>query len=500
MRIRLAVITTSVLLAVSSLASVVQAAPERDRFFWLTEMNKASVVINAQEKLLDQDLARRVARGITEVNADAQKPGAKRPNKVIAYEPELIKKVGIDATMLHIGRSSQDMHATANTMILRDYILNISSALSHTMQLIQDIADKNVNTIVPNYTNGVAAQPNSYAHYLYGYLASFERDQQKLRECYERINYSAMGTTVLNGTSWPLNRQRMSDYLGFKAPVLNAYDAAQTKPIDEIVEISGILSGISLHIGTFIQDVVTQYAQPRPWIILQEGGDNTYVSSAMPQKRNPGLLINTRRDASTVFGDAQTMLIRAHNITPGFADPKADAYWPTLDKTLQLLKRFDKCLTALRINPKRSLEELNLDWTASQEVADVLMSKYNLPFRVGHHFASQVVGYARAHDIKPLDFPYSEAQKIYAHVIKTEYPKGNTEFPMSESEFKSTLNPVEIIKNRKTSGGPQPAEMKRQLEVMQSSIKDQEKWTADQKQKIQSSLEKLDKDFSAYLQ
>lgn len=111
------------------------------------------------------------------------------------------------------------------------------------------------------------------------------------------------------------------------------------------------------------------------------------------------------------------------------------------------------------LNP--SLEELNLDWTASQEAADVLMRKYNLPFRVGRHFASQVVGYARAHDIKPLDFPYSEVQKIYAHVIKTEDPKGNPELPMSEEEFKSTLNPVEIIKIRKTSGGPQPAEMKK---------------------------------------
>lgn len=59
------------------------------------------------------------------------------------------------------------------------------------------------DTVVPNYTNGVAAQPNSYAHYLFGYLASFERDQHKLKECYERINYSPMGTTVLNGTSWP---------------------------------------------------------------------------------------------------------------------------------------------------------------------------------------------------------------------------------------------------------------------------------------------------------
>ncbi len=194
---------------------------------------------------------------------------------MIAYEPELIKKVGMDATMLHIGRSSQDMHAAYNTMILRDYILSISDALTKTMQLLQNIAEKNIDTVVPNYTNGVAAQPNSYAHYLFGYLASFERDQQKLKECYERINYSPMGTTVLNGTSWPLNRQRMSDYLGFKAPVLNAYDAAQTKPIDELVEISNVVTGIALHVGTFIQDVMTQYAQPRPWIILQEGGDNT---------------------------------------------------------------------------------------------------------------------------------------------------------------------------------------------------------------------------------
>ena len=496
---KLKIFSITALAAALSLVSVSEAAPQRDQFYWLTEMNKASVVINADENLLDKDLAKRIAKGISEVAADAAKPGAKRPNKVIAYEPELIKKVGMDATMLHIGRSSQDMHASYNTMILRDYILSISEALAKTMQLLQDIAERNIDTVVPNYTNGVAAQPNSYAHYLFGYLASFERDQHKLKECYERINYSPMGTTVLNGTSWPLNRQRMSDYLGFKAPVLNAYDAAQIKPIDELIEISNVVTGIALHVGTFIQDVMTQYAQPRPWIILQEGGDNTYVSSAMPQKRNPGLLINTRKAASTVFGDAQTMLIRAHNIAPGFSDPKGASYWPTMEQTLAMLKSFDKCLTALRINPKRALEELNLDWTASQEVADVLMREFKLPFRVGHHFASQVVGYARTHDIKPLDFPYAEAKRIYSEVIKSEYPTGNPNLPMSEEQFKATLNPIEIIKNRKTAGGPQPAEMRKQLDIMEVSIKNQEKWTQEQKQKINDALAKLDKDFAEYL-
>ncbi|MCD8340013.1 MAG: argininosuccinate lyase [Burkholderiales bacterium] len=405
----------------------------------------------------------------------------------------------MDATMLHIGRSSQDMHAAANTMILRDYVLDISEALSKTMQIMLDIAKRNVDTIVPNYTNGVAAQPNSYAHYLFGYLMSFQRDQEKLRQAYERLNYSPMGTTVLNGTSWPLDRQRMSQYLAFTAPTSNAYDAAQTKPIDEIIDISGVITGIGLHIGTFIQDVMTQYAQPRPWIILQEGGDNTYVSSAMPQKRNPGILINTRRDASSVVGDAQANIMRAHNLAPGFIDPKANSYWPSLSETVKLLQSFDKCLLALRINPERAFEELNLDWTASQEVADYLVREYKVPFRVGHHFASHLVSYAREHGIKPLEFPYPEAVKIYSEVIKTEYPSGDPRLPLTEEQLKSILNPREIIKNRRTYGGPQPVEMERQIREMQESINAQERWTTEKKEAINTALNQLDKDFSEVL-
>jgi argininosuccinate lyase len=38
-------------------------------------------------------------------------------------------------------------------------------------------------------------------------------------------------------------------------------------------------------------------------------------------------------------------------------------------------------------------------------VADVLMRKYKLPFRVGHHFASEVVSFAKERNITPRDFP-----------------------------------------------------------------------------------------------
>ncbi len=62
----------------------------------------------------------------------------------------------------------------------------------------------------------MAAQPNSYGHYLLGHAAALDRDAQRIRETYARVDRSPMGTTVLNGTSWPLDRKRMADYLAFR--------------------------------------------------------------------------------------------------------------------------------------------------------------------------------------------------------------------------------------------------------------------------------------------
>jgi argininosuccinate lyase len=350
---------------------------------------------------------------------------------------------------------------------------------------------------VPNYTNGVAAQPNSYGHYLLGHAAGLERDAQRLREAYVRLDRSAMGTTVLNGTSWPLNRKRMADYLGFAAIVDNAYDAAQISPVDAPVEMGSIVASIALHTGSFIEDVMTQYAQPRPWILLQEGGGNTYVSSAMPQKRNPGLLNSTRQAASTAMTLSMGPMIRAHNLPPGMSDAKdGGANSDMLRSATKTLQGWEKLLQALVINPERALEELDSDWTASQELADVLMRKYKLPFRIGHHFASELVDYAKAKNIKPSAFPYAEAQRIYAEAV---HGYSTDPLPMSEAEFRSTLDPVAIIRHRTTVGGPQPAEMDRMLGAADKNLAQQGEWIRASRARIDSSLARLDNDFARLL-
>jgi len=467
----------------------------RDEFFWLGQMNKASTLINSEEGLLDKAMVPKIAAGLLKVLEDGAQPNARRPSTVISFEPLLIRAAGQDVTLLHAGRSSQDMHATFRAAILKDDLLVLADQLNQTSETLVKLAAQHTQTIVPNYTNGVAAQPNSFGHYLLGHAAGFERDAQRLREAYARIDRSAMGTTVLNGTSWPLNRKRMAQYLGFAAIVDNAYDAGQISSTEHPVEVGAVITGIALHVGHFIEDVMTQYAQPRPWILLQEGGGNTYVSSAMPQKRNPGLMNDTRRDASTAITLAMGPVIRAHNITPGMVDAKDSKINTEMVRSaVRTLQGFDKILKGIVVSPERALEELNSDWTASQELADVLMRKHKLPFRLGHHFASDVVDVAKAQNIKPLDFPYAEAQRIYKDVVK-DYPGMATELPMSENELKDTLNPMAIVQGRQTVGGPQEPEMKRMLALATQRLKEQNQWVQSQKNAIDNAAKDLDRDF-----
>jgi argininosuccinate lyase len=410
----------------------------------------------------------------------------------------LIAAAGQDVTLLHAGRSSQDMFATYRAAIMRENLLNLADQLNKASESLVKLAEEHARTIVPNYTHGVAAQPNSLGHMLLGHAAGFERDAQRIRQAYARVDQSPMGTTVLNGSSWPLNRTRMAEYLGFAAIVDNAYDASQVLAAEYPVEVAGIVTSMGLHVGHFINDLLPQYSQTRPWMLLLPRGMNTRVSSAMPQKQNPVLLSETRRDVSSALALAMGPVMRAHNIPTGMPDAKeVSSNTELVESAILFLKQFDRILNSLAVSPERALEELNSDWTASQELADVLMSKYKVPFRVGHHFSSDVVKYAKANNIKPLDFPYAEAQKIFRNAVK-EYSAG-MELPLSEAEFRSTLNPVAIVQNRRTVGGPQMPEMKRMLASAKEKLKEQSQWISTRRAAIDNALGKLNKDFTKLL-
>jgi argininosuccinate lyase len=67
---------------------------------------------------------------------------------------------------------------------------------------------------------------------------------------------------------------------------------------------------------------------------------------------------------------------------------------------------------------------------------------------------------------------------------------------MSEAEFRATLDPVAIIRNRASVGGPQPAEMDRMLKASQDRLTQQGEWVAARRARISSSLARLNADFA----
>lgn len=477
----------------------VDLATQEDNFYWIGQINKASIIINGEEGLLDKKFQKPFAEGLVKV-LQAGNSGGPRPQNVVAFEPYLIEAAGPEVTRIHAGRSSQDMLTSARMMLLRKDLLDLGTALTEVNCTLLRMAEEQQDTILPAYTNGVAAQPTSLGHYLEAFSEGFQRDMTRIENFYRNVNRSPMGSTVLNGTSWPLNRERMAKYLGFAELAYNTYDATQIYTLEYPAEAAAVTTSLALHVGNFVEDIMQQYAQPRPWIILQEGGANTYVSSAMPQKRNPGILNSVRTEASTLLGDAVGAVVRAHNIPPGMADSRSSETNQMLRRTTKMLYTFNAMLQALQIDAARAYEELNLDWTASQEVADVLMRKYNVPFRIGHHVASEIVSYGRAHNIKPLDFPYAVAQEIYAKELSAvAVPEAPKVFPMSEAEFKETLNPRAIILHRAVKGGPQPLEMQKMLAAAKDKVQGQAEWVQEQKNTLQAANDKLNADFEKLL-
>ena len=107
----------------------------------------------------------------------------------------------------------------------------------------------------------------------------------------------------------------------------------------------------------------------------------------------------------------------------------------------------------------------------------MLMRKYNIPFRIGHHVASNIVDFARKNNLHPTDFPYQEACRIYKNHTATisgmDIPKS---FPMDEDEFKTTLDPTAIVQHRAVKGGPQLPELKKMLAESIKKIKDYKLW------------------------
>lgn len=443
---------------------------------WLQRINRASVVANVQAGLLPRELACRIREALDAMQQQAQDdPSYVRSDLYIQFEPKLLALCGKQASVLHVGRSSQDILATANAGMNRERILLFVDVLLSLLEALLRLAKREKNTIVPAYTNGVQAQPTLYSHYLLAHFQVFGRDLERLKACYERFSQCPMGSGVCNGSGWPLPTERMAQLLGFKTSAENAFDAGQCQGNDFPLEITQVLTAVMLHVNQFLADFMVQYAQARPWI-LYASQNGVYISSAMPQKRNPGLINDCRRDAGLVISAAQSAVLRMQNLPLGMPDVRDTQTLLTLfSDAATVVQTLTGILEAIKVDAARALEELNHEWTCTQELADTLTREGNLDFRRAHHFASTFVTWARHQGKTPENVTYEDLAAHWQQWVTTQEGLPSM-FPLSTEMVRQALDPRRILEARQTRGSASLALIDDQLHMAGNRYEHWQSW------------------------
>jgi argininosuccinate lyase len=484
----------SVLTVLGAFTTTAQAQTPRDAFYWLGEMNKASAVMVVEQGIVPAELGATIANAVGQVIAEAGQPGASRSGDYLAVEQLLVAVGGPDVTRLHSGRSRQDLGATSRRLFLREDLLAAVAALGEARRALLQMASRHPNAIVPAYTWGVQAQPVSFGHYVLAYTEALSRAAERYRQAWSRVNQSPLGAAALGTSSFPVNRPRLAELLGFDGVIENSLDANQIAPIDTGAEVVGVAASSALTIGTLVADITTQYAQTKPWLMLAEG-DLTGTSSIMPQKRNPTGIVNLRSVASTLVGEAQTYLIQAHNVSAGMGDYKGDQPGQVLQQAARLYAALANVLGELVLDEARALAEVEAEYSTTTELADTLQRAAGVPFRVGHHFASELVNFGRSRSLRPSEIPYADARRIYREAADG-LGIADRELPLDEGQFRRSLSAANMVQASQGLGGPQPSEVARMLADQAARVAADDAWLAETRARLDAAARQRDEAFN----
>src|SRR5580765_3347315 len=107
----------------------------------------------------------------------------------------------------------------------------------------------------------------------------------------------------------------------------------------------------------------------------------------------------------------------------------------------RMLNNLAAVVKQLNFNAQRAIDEVNADYSTTTELADVLQREADIPFRVGHHFASELVTFGREKGLRPADIRFDDAVRIWGEAgRKYNLPEG-AKFPLAEKRFRESLSP-----------------------------------------------------------
>jgi argininosuccinate lyase len=335
-------------------------------------------------------------------------------------ESRLITLVGDAGKRMHTGRSRNDQVATDIRLWLRDEIDEIIKQLRTAQLALVGLAETNADTIMPGYTHLQVAQPVTFGHHMMAYVEMLARDESRMADCRTRMNSSPLGAAALAGTSYPINRERAAQLLGFATVCENSLDAVSDR--DFAIEFVSAASTCMMHLSRFSEELIIWMSQNVGFISLPDRF--CYSSSIMPQKKNPDVPELIRGKSGRVMGHLMALLVlmKAQPLTYNKDNQEdKEPLFDTADTLRDCLTLIADMAGAIIVKPDAMKRAANRGYATATDMADYLVKK-GLAFRDAHEAVARAVraGEAAGKDLAELpltilqSFSPLVAEDVYA--------------------------------------------------------------------------------------
>ncbi len=368
-------------------------------------------------------------------------------------EARLIEEIGPVGKKMHTARSRNDQVTTDFKLYLRNECENILKDTKAYVKALIKLARKNTKTIMPGYTHLQAAQAVTFAHHLMAYAMMGLRDIERINSFKERMNELPLGACALAGTTYDIDRDFVKEKLGFTSLMQNSMDAVSDR--DYVIELSSIISLISIHLSRLSEELIIFSSQPYSFVRI----DDKYStgSSIMPQKKNPDMAELIRAKAARLIANTNQSMVMMKGLPLAYSkDMQEDkeGIFESIDTIRVMLKIMAGQIESLKVNKEKMLAASKEGYLNATDVADYLVGK-NLPFRDAHHISARLVKYAMEKDLCLEELPL----EIYKN-----------ESDLFEEDIYQAIDLYTSVNKRDSLGGPSEKEVLRQIAYVEEKL------------------------------
>jgi argininosuccinate lyase len=379
-------------------------------------------------------------------------------------EARLTQLVGDAGKRLHTGRSRNDQVATDVRLWLRGEMDLIIDLLVDLQKSLVEVAEKNIEVILPGFTHLQVAQPVSFAHHLLAYVEMFARDAERMQDVRRRTNRLPLGSAALAGTTYPLDRERVARSLGMvdaqgnPQVCQNSLDGVSDR--DFAIEFTAAASLCMVHISRLSEELILWMSQNFGFIKIADRF--TTGSSIMPQKKNPDVPELARGKTGRVVGHLMGLITLMKGQPLAYNKDNQEDKEPLFDTvdTLKDTLRIFSEMVGGQVNPATGKKEGGITvntqamedatkkgFATATDLADYLVKK-GQPFRDAHETVAHAVKAAASHNCDLSELPLNVLQSFH---------------PAIEKDVYDCLSLHGSLNARNTLGGTAPAQVRAQI-------------------------------------